>query len=509
MVHTIEFHGRLQRVDGEPVESGQHTLAFRLHARPTGDDGVLWEETLRRVPIAAGGDFFVVLGRDSRLQANIFDEAPRWMSVRVVGVPDVEALPERVPVTGAPLRLADAMDALSARIEDVERREPIPLPFGRATDPVLLRRRTVKLHRRLRTLEKGGGAVASVGVRIAALESRVTRLDGEEGRVMHLEDELEDIVGSDGDIVDLTERMDRIEGKAPELIASLSRLRPSEEPSSPKTRQSEERLAALDARIGAIEARPNPPPPTPESLGVVKKTGDSMYGALVMQKGGVNIVSGGLKTRSAEANTLTVENLVTAKKIIVDALELRGDLTVDHTKRALQVRFVEGRAGSGRKDGPLHLNGRSGEEVVVGRSEAAAGMSVHGAVRADAYAAKGRGVAEAFDCEEVLQVGEVAILLENGKAGRPTTAADARVIGVVVESPGMMLGAGKTLVALTGVVRVKVVGPCVPGDRLVASGDSLGLAARAVQPVPGTILAKALSTRGDGKGEVLALLMQG
>ncbi len=509
MVHTIEFHGHLQRADGRPVEAGQHSLCFRLHARASGDDGALWEETLRRVAVRPGGSYHVVLGTESRLQASLFDDAPRWLCVRVVSGGDVEAMPGRAAVTGAAMRLASAVDALIARVEDVERREPIPLPMGRAVDPVMLRRRTMKLHRRLQVLEKGGGVIATAATRVAALEGRVARLDGEEGRVMHLEDELEDIIGADGDIVDLTDRMDRIEGKAPELIASLSRLRANEEPSTPRMRVAEERMIQIEARLHAVEARPNPPPPTPEALGVVKKTGDSMYGALVIQKGGIQIVSGGLKTRSAEANTLNIDNALTAKKIIVDALELRGDLTVDHTKRAIQVRFVEGRAGAGRKDGPLHLNGRSGEAVVVGRTEQAAGMHVHGAVRADSHAARGRGVAEAFECDEVMQPGEVAILLENGKVARAAVAADPRVIGVVVDGPGLALGIGKTLVAITGVVRVKIVGACAPGDRLVASVAIAGFAAVAAAPAAGTILGKALSSRGDGKGDVLALLMQG
>ena len=50
--------------------------------------------------------------------------------------------------------------------------------------------------------------------------------------------------------------------------------------------------------------------------------------------------------RGAQVTTLEASNLIKAPKMLTDALELRGDLTVDSATRAMQVRFLEGRLTS-------------------------------------------------------------------------------------------------------------------------------------------------------------------
>ena len=107
-----------------------------------------------------------------------------------------------------------------------------------------------------------------------------------------------------------------------------------------------------------------------------------MTGGLTINRGGLDVLSGGVTCRGAQVTTLEASNVIKAPKILADALELRGDLTVDSATRAMQVRFLEGRQASARRDGALHLNGRGGAEVVIGNEDAAKGTDVHGSVRA-------------------------------------------------------------------------------------------------------------------------------
>ncbi|MET0648674.1 MAG: hypothetical protein ABW208_18845, partial [Pyrinomonadaceae bacterium] len=100
-----------------------------------------------------------------------------------------------------------------------------------------------------------------------------------------------------------------------------------------------------------------------------------------------------------------------------------------------------------------------------------------------------------------------------------TAAYDTAVAGVISERPGLTLGEageGKTLVATTGRVKVKVDATRAAiriGDLIVTS-DVEGVAMKS-EPVvlggrrmhaPGTIIGKALEPLAGGKGEILVLL---
>lgn len=87
---------------------------------------------------------------------------------------------------------------------------------------------------------------------------------------------------------------------------------------------------------------------------------------------------------------------------------------------------------------------------------------------------------------------------------------DPRVVGVVSERPGILLGeegVAKIKVAHSGRVRVKVIAPVAVGDLLVASATP-GRAMRAAprEVLPGTVLGKALESLETGQGEILMLL---
>jgi hypothetical protein len=109
-----------------------------------------------------------------------------------------------------------------------------------------------------------------------------------------------------------------------------------------------------------------------------------------------------------------------------------------------------------------------------------------------------------------LPAGTVVVAQDSNRVIASDTAYDTRVVGVVSDRPAVLLGergAGKIKVAHSGRVRVKVMGPVVAGDLLVASSTTGHAMRSAPQEVkPGTMLGKALESQGAGQGVVLTLL---
>lgn len=109
-----------------------------------------------------------------------------------------------------------------------------------------------------------------------------------------------------------------------------------------------------------------------------------------------------------------------------------------------------------------------------------------------------------------MPAGTVVVAQGSNRVAASDTAYDTRVIGVVSDRPGVLLGdqgTDKIKVAHSGRIRVKVVAPVAPGDLLVASaipGHAMRSAPREVRP--GTMLGKALESLERGEGAVLMLL---
>ncbi len=226
MVHAIEFHGRLCRAAGPPADPGLYDLQFRLHPGPA-DEAILWEDEIRAIPVLSGGYYHVILGSGNALPGHLFDGAPRYLSVRVLrGGADMEEVSERVPLLGLLLKLGDDLGGVEERVAALEAAQ---------RDTRTTRRRVRLLRRRMVNLEAGEGGLLSLGSRIAAMEVRLVRVDGEAGRVSRLEDEMEDLVGQDGDVVDLDARLCRLEGVS--------------------TPGEHDRLAVLERRLADVEAR--------------------------------------------------------------------------------------------------------------------------------------------------------------------------------------------------------------------------------------------------------------
>ena len=226
------------------------------------------------------------------------------------------------------------------------------------------------------------------------------------------------------------------------------------------------------------------------------------------------MLSGGVSCRGATVTSLEASNVIKAPKAIIDSVELRGDLTVDSATRSLQVRTVEGRQASARRDGALHLNSRGGAEVVIGNDAVAKGATVHGTLRSDGLVAQTTGgMAQLFHATGDLSPGDVVRVNDSGeRVVRVRKVADARIMGVITDQPGLLLGGvprtGSVVVAVTGVVQARVDAASAPikaGDLLVASSTS-GHACGAVDPAPGTVLGKALAPLSKGQGIIPVLL---
>lgn len=524
MYTLIEFHGRLSRSDKRPANPGRYDLLFQLH--PSADGAAtLWTETQKGIDVAPGGFYYVTLGQRTALAASLFAGGPRWLSVRVVaGGKRSDEHSSRVPVLGQLICLADAVSQLEGRLTQVESAlGSLGSPRGgrREGGPGQVREWAQELADRLAALEDQGGSVRNG--QIEELRLRLDAIDGEEGRITRIEDELEDIVGPDGDLVDLNERMDLLEERAPDLIANLRKR--EGESGRERLNQMDDALRALRDRVGeldrtlielraAIETVREQPPPGPEAIGALRRTGDTMTGGLTITRGGLNVQGGTLAARSAELASLEAETQVKTARLVAEAIDLRGDLLVDSSKRSLQVRHVEGRHGSGKRDGPLHLNARGGAEVVVGNAEQRSGLEVFGTVSADGLALSAAALGQVFKAAPGLQAGDVVVTGDGARVAHAAAAGDRRVVGVVLGSPGLLLGGplgdGQVAVATQGVVACKVEAdraPVQPGDWLVASAEP-GHAALSPDPAAdaGAILGKALQGLESGRATIRVLL---
>ena len=526
MQGLIEFQGRLSRADKRPANPGSYCLQFQLHgqARDSKRDKVYWEEVLESVEVAPGGFYRVVLGRTQPVNGKVFGRGVRWMSVRVVrsGTLDDEN-GSRSPVVGQDVRLYASVETINKKIEGLQaglkevtssspKMEQFQTRFNRLTENL------AGLNSRVVSIESGV-EIAAIVRRVESLTDRLTSLDKDDGRLDRVEDELQDLIGPDGDVIDLNERMDRLEGRAPELIRHLK----EREKSAPEQLQLEdiriqiqgvlEKLEAMSEEVSALSTKTDATV-DPDSLPMVKRSGDVMTGGLTINRGGLDVLSGGVTCRGAKVTTLEASNAVKASKMLADSFELRGEFTVDSADRGIQVRTIEGRQASARRDGALHLNARGGAEVVIGNEASAKGAEVHGSVRADTMVVQTTGgMAQLFRATSVLTSGDVVRVNDTGeRVVRVRKLADPRILGVVTDQPGVLLGGelrtGMATVAVTGVVVARVDASnrgIKVGDLLIASGTS-GHAEAAENPSPGTVLGKALAPLEKGTGTIPVLL---
>lgn len=491
IVHGLEYHGRLCRRDGRPANPGRYELVFSFHADPRIQRSS-WSETQQDVEIAPGGFFHVVLGVQVPIDPRQFDDRPRWVATRIIrgGRVEDETGPRAV-VLGTQLQLVRFTDKALGRIDTLEGHvETLRAGPSKAE----LKTQTDALSLALQKLE--AGELARVRALVDAFDGRLTPLDRDGGRVDLLEDRLEDLDGPDGDIVDVNDRMDLIQAKYGDgrkgvlLAARLDKL--------------ERRFAALEAQV-----TPDDPDEEPPVTGLPIQ-GGALEGGLTILKGGLAIESGDLTGKQVKVVTVDAARAVRTKRLVAQEMELRGELTVDNTQRSLQIRRVEGRAASAKRDGPLFLNPRGGDAVVVGNAEQSKGMRVHGAVQAGEFNAAGADLAERFDGD--VAPGQVVRVELGRRVVRCDADYDTRAVGIVSHAPGMILGEqGDVIVALRGTVPCRVEadsGPIAVGDLLTTS--SVPGHARVVTDrsrALGCVVGKALEPLASGTGVILVLVV--
>ncbi|MDP3900146.1 MAG: hypothetical protein Q8Q23_03645 [bacterium] len=126
-------------------------------------------------------------------------------------------------------------------------------------------------------------------------------------------------------------------------------------------------------------------------------------------------------------------------------------------------------------------------------------------------ASGGADIAERFATKTKLAPGTVVVMAPGGyRAAAPSQQAyDTAVIGVVSDNPAIIMGevdaVHEAIVAMVGVVTVKVVGPVAKGDLLTTS-NVRGHAMTATEPKVGTIIGKALEDFSGGQGLIKVLI---
>ncbi len=152
--------------------------------------------------------------------------------------------------------------------------------------------------------------------------------------------------------------------------------------------------------------------------------------------------------------------------------------------------------------------------MVIGNKASAKGAEVHGSIRAKSVVVHTTGgVAQLFRATSVLTPGDVVRVNDTGeRVVRVRKLADPRILGVVTDQPGVLLGGelrtGLVMVAVTGVVVARVDAskhPIKVGDLLIASGTS-GHAETGENAVQGTVLGKAMAPLAKGAGMIPVLL---
>ena len=490
----------------------------------------LWAETVEGVDVAPGGFYHIVLGEEAPLSPDLFGSKPLFLATRVMrGEKLAPESTHRVPVLALSLRNNTVLGDVHDRLRSIEERlfelgvtDRLGKRTRRADRGAFpeMRLAVEDLVERVGRVEVAGDRFeTSADTRLGMLESRTSVLDNEDtGRVTRLEDEITDIVGPDGDVVDLNDRMDRVESIAG--LEGLVAQSPVGPPSDDSVTDLERRLINVETLVADLPDEPGEVPivgVTADTLRVVKRSGDVMTGGLTINRGGLEVKSGGIIARSAALSSLSVENTVRTDRLIADGLELRGDLTVDSPRRVLQVRGIEGRMGSAREDGPLHLNSRGGDAVLVGNPDTQGGMVVHGATASNRIDLLESGCAEVFQTGKSLMPGTVVCLAAAGKRKVQACRAigDTRVLGVVVESAGLLSGDNTgpkaVRVALFGSVQCRVEADSSPvevGD-LLTSSNVTGHARR-VEPAElqsGALVGKALAPLKSGKDVIPIVVM--
>ncbi len=493
ILRALAYHGRLLGPGGRAVPPGGYTLRFSLHADLRGQR-TSWTELVDDVRVGAEGWFHAVLGLREPMDPRMFEGRTRWLAVRqMTGGSMEDEHSERAAVLGTDLQLVRLVERQEDRIDALEEQART---FQTGPSRERLRGQLDELGRRMERVEIS--ELSRLTRSLDQILDRLDKVDQEDGRLDLLEDRLDDVDGPDGDIIDCNLRLDEIERRAVRVLEH--------------TEQGADRYEAVMKRLLYLESREpslasDEPALTAADVGALSLEGGSLTGALSILKGGLSVESGDITGNQLRVFSVSATKALRAPRIVAEEqLEIRGEITADNTQRSIQMRHIEGRNGSAKKDGPLHLNTRGGFEVVVGNKAESKGMKVHGAVSCELLSTSGQDLAEGFEGQAV-EAGSLVRMDGGRRVVLSDVAYDPRVVGIVSTQPGLKLGSGAVQVALRGTAPCKVVAPVRIGDLLVPSD----LAGHAMASRPGAshgcLVGKAMEALESGTGTVLTLVL--
>ncbi|MCD6093585.1 MAG: hypothetical protein J7J51_02175 [Candidatus Omnitrophica bacterium] len=172
---------------------------------------------------------------------------------------------------------------------------------------------------------------------------------------------------------------------------------------------------------------------------------------------------------------------------------------------------------AGYFDGKLWASGQIWSNTSIdsnGTISAAGNITTDGSITAQGVITSNADLAEYFTTEPC-EAGDVMVIDRNAdkklmKSNKPY---DYRVVGIVSETPGFVLGKGgenRKLITLLGQVECKATtenGAIGPGDLLVTSSKPGHLMRGDIDKIkPGMIIAKALEKLEEGEGKILVLV---
>ena len=129
---------------------------------------------------------------------------------------------------------------------------------------------------------------------------------------------------------------------------------------------------------------------------------------------------------------------------------------------------------------------------------------------AKATSAQYADLAEVYTTDSTYEVGTVMIFGGDKEITQSTISNDTRVCGVISEDPAYLMNSKSDgqPVALVGKVKCKVHGVVAKGDLLTTCGTHPGCAQKAITPVLGAIIGKAMESKDDA-GESVILISVG
>ena len=131
-------------------------------------------------------------------------------------------------------------------------------------------------------------------------------------------------------------------------------------------------------------------------------------------------------------------------------------------------------------------------------------------VYAKATSAQYADLAEVYETDSTYDVGTVVIFGGAKEVTQSTISNDTRVAGVVSENPAYIMNDNSEgqAIALVGKVKCKVHGVVAKGELLTTCGTHPGCAQKAISPVLGSVVGKAMENKEDA-GESVILISVG